>query len=369
MTTDRPATEALPRARLHAGTMPATRHSRWMTAECEPGLVSVIIPTHNRAHFLPEAMDSVWTQTYRPIELIVVDDGSTDNTPRMLEEWAKTHSGDSQFALRTFRQENKGAPVARNVGAAMSRGEFILWHDSDDLMLPRRVELALVKLRETGADVCICGFRGWGDRHYVPPDIADHPVFEAVRDGCICMTVLWLYRRRFLHDHNPWREYLVRLQDHFFYHDWLLSSPGPAIASVPLVLVVTRTSRGSVTERWYHTRADFEGRLCYLTEKLAAIQGTTNEGELRRFVASQAAEAAVHSRREFPELSASFMDLWRRSGKATPYGRTWAHRLTWRVGGVAACSLCARVTYLIRHLAGKVGRPFPGTRGHSAHVL
>lgn len=56
---------------------PETCHGRWMSEEYEPGLVSVIIPTYNRAHFLVEAMDSVWSQTYRPIELIVVADGSS----------------------------------------------------------------------------------------------------------------------------------------------------------------------------------------------------------------------------------------------------------------------------------------------------
>ena len=134
MTTDRPATEALPRARLHAGTMPATRHSRWMTAECEPGLVSVIIPTYNRARLLVEAMDSVFAQTYRPIELIVVDDGSKNNTPQVLQEWAAAHARDPRFRMRIFHEENKGAPVARNLGLIESRGEFIQFLDSDDLL-------------------------------------------------------------------------------------------------------------------------------------------------------------------------------------------------------------------------------------------
>ncbi len=75
---------------------PETCHGRWMSPEYEPGLVSVIIPTYNRAHFLVEAMDSVWNQTYRPIELIVVDDGSTDHTQDVLHDWAKKCAADDQ---------------------------------------------------------------------------------------------------------------------------------------------------------------------------------------------------------------------------------------------------------------------------------
>jgi glycosyltransferase involved in cell wall biosynthesis len=73
-----------------------------MSEEYIPGIVSVIIPTYNRAKYLVEAMDSVWNQTYRPIELIVVDDGSTDGTKEILEDWKKKLASDRDFELRYF---------------------------------------------------------------------------------------------------------------------------------------------------------------------------------------------------------------------------------------------------------------------------
>jgi len=132
---------------------PETCHGPWMNEECEPGLVSVIIPTYNRERFLVEAMDSVRAQTYRPIELIVVDDGSTDNTPQVVEEWGQKCVDDSGFELRYFHQENKGAPTARNLGLIESKGEYLKFLDSDDLLASNAVARQVAAIRDSSADV------------------------------------------------------------------------------------------------------------------------------------------------------------------------------------------------------------------------
>jgi hypothetical protein len=89
-----------------------------------PGLVSVVIPTFNRAHVLSRALDSVLSQIWEAFELIVVDDGSTDGTPGLLAGY-----GDR---LRVVSQANAGVSAARNAGILASRGEFIALLDSDD---------------------------------------------------------------------------------------------------------------------------------------------------------------------------------------------------------------------------------------------
>lgn len=108
------------------------------------GTVSVVIPTYNRVQLVIEALDSVYEQTHRPIECIVVDDGSTDDTVEVVKKWKRARTGDD-FCVRLLRQENQGAPAARNRGMEAARGDDLLFLDSDDV-LPRD---AVNTLRQT----------------------------------------------------------------------------------------------------------------------------------------------------------------------------------------------------------------------------
>jgi glycosyltransferase involved in cell wall biosynthesis len=95
-------------------------------------LVSVIIPNYNYANYLPEAVDSVLNQTYPNIELIVVDDGSSDNSKEVLASYGER-------VVAVF-QENQGVSATRNNGVAVSRGELIAFLDADDVWLPTKIE-------------------------------------------------------------------------------------------------------------------------------------------------------------------------------------------------------------------------------------
>jgi glycosyltransferase involved in cell wall biosynthesis len=99
-----------------------------------PNLVSTIIPVHNRAAMLVEAVNSVLAQTHRPIEIIVVDDGSTDETIRVADDLATLHPNE----IRVIHQQNTGAGLAREAGRRSANGEFIQYLDSDDLLLPHK---------------------------------------------------------------------------------------------------------------------------------------------------------------------------------------------------------------------------------------
>ena len=97
--------------------------------------LSVIIPTHNRVGLLPRALASIHAQTSPPAEVIVVDDGSTDGTERLMQ---------SEFpGVWYLRQENRGVAAARNHGIREARGEWLAFLDSDDEWLPQKLERQL----------------------------------------------------------------------------------------------------------------------------------------------------------------------------------------------------------------------------------
>lgn len=108
-----------------------------------PELVNCIIPVYNRSRFLQESIESVLSQTYRPIEIVIVDDGSTDDTPQLIRKLAEKASG----LIRSIRIENCGPGGAREAGLRISNGEFIQYLDSDDLLMPRKFEVQIEALR------------------------------------------------------------------------------------------------------------------------------------------------------------------------------------------------------------------------------
>ena len=101
-------------------------------------LVSVLIPTYNRAKLLKEAVQSVIDQSYRPIECIIVDDGSNDNSKEIINSFIEKNI--ENFKIKYFLQKNAGAQVARNLGTKYCTGEFIQYLDSDDLLNSEKIK-------------------------------------------------------------------------------------------------------------------------------------------------------------------------------------------------------------------------------------
>jgi glycosyltransferase involved in cell wall biosynthesis len=119
-------------------------------------LVSIIIPTYNRAHLIEETLDSVMDQTYQNWECIIVDDGSNDNTDEVVGEYVKK---DSRFKYFHRPDEHlSGGNGARNYGFKMSHGDYIQWFDSDDLMMPEKLDLKVKKLYENDVDFVFSNF-------------------------------------------------------------------------------------------------------------------------------------------------------------------------------------------------------------------
>lgn len=116
-------------------------------------LVSVIIPTYNRAYIVREAIDSVLSQTYANIEVFVVDDGSSDNTAEVLRTYGQR--------IHIVGQQNSGPAAARNRALEIARGEIITFLDSDDLWLPTYLKRQLSALERAGDNVPCSLCNGW----------------------------------------------------------------------------------------------------------------------------------------------------------------------------------------------------------------
>ena len=108
----------------------------------ENRLVSVIIPTYNNAALLPDTLESVLGQAYAPVEVIVINDGSTDGTAEVLNRFS------SHASVRIWNQSNQGDIAARNKGIELSRGEYVAFCDSDDLWNKDHVRFLVDKLEE-----------------------------------------------------------------------------------------------------------------------------------------------------------------------------------------------------------------------------
>ena len=129
-------------------------------------LVSCIIPVYNGERFLGAAVDSVLAQTRQPVEIIIVDDGSTDGTPALVARY-----GDR---VRSIRQENAGPAAARNAGLALATGAVIGFLDADDLWLPGKLAVQMTELtRSPETMICLAGMMNFRE------SAAGGPVAEA----------------------------------------------------------------------------------------------------------------------------------------------------------------------------------------------
>ncbi|MFL6061019.1 MAG: CDP-glycerol glycerophosphotransferase family protein [Marmoricola sp.] len=125
-------------------------------------VLSVVMPVYNVEEFLREALDSALTQSLHNLELIAVDDGSTDSCLEILRSYERRDP-----RVRVFTQTNSGQGVARNVGVHHARAEFVTFMDSDDTIPPQAFEHMVEVLRRSGSDFCVGGVRRFRHRQYM----------------------------------------------------------------------------------------------------------------------------------------------------------------------------------------------------------
>ena len=228
-------------------------------------LVSVIIPCFNAERWLREAIDSCLQQTYPEIEIVVVDDGSTDNSLEIIKSYGDKIIWESGA--------NRGGNYARNRGFALSSGEYIQYLDSDDYLLPEKIEMQVRFLEETKADVVYGDFKC--QRHLSERDIViEHEHFFGISGpqedilesllahGCL-PPLAYLFRRSAVVRSGGWDESLKAGQDRDFLISVLIN--GAKVVYQPGFYSVYRRY-GNVTVSSFNRGGVLENH-CWLLEK------------------------------------------------------------------------------------------------------
>lgn len=200
-------------------------------------LITCIVPVYNGELYLREAIESIRSQTYRDVEIIVVDDGSTDGTAAIAAAYGAT--------VRPISQANAGPPSARNRGLAAARGELVAFLDADDVWHPEKLEQQMARLRaRPELDACVTHIQNFWipELHAEAERFRDHRLARAL-PGYTTQTLL---ARRALFDavgqfstavqHGDSTEWFLRASEH-----------GAKIAMLPAVLVHRRLHHSNRT--------------------------------------------------------------------------------------------------------------------------
>jgi len=171
---------------------------------------SVIIPAYNRAELLGETLDSVLAQTLTDWEIIVVDDGSTDDTAATAKAYGQEHTLDED-RFRVISKPNGGVCSARNAGIARARGKYVQFLDSDDVIYPDRLDRLWSVMEREGADFALTGFEGFKGapgnvmaRHGVAREQSQHD--RALRGRFWGNSLRCAYRSDLVKRIGPWDE-------------------------------------------------------------------------------------------------------------------------------------------------------------------
>lgn len=150
-------------------------------------VVSVLIPAYNVERYLPKCLDSVLCQTFKDFEIILIDDGSTDKTGEICEDYRK-----KDFRVKVYHQENRGISATRELCLQKACGEFIQFVDSDDWIEPNMLEILVKVANDTKSDIVAFDFR---THYFHKTEIVSLPCreIETFRRNCISSlwTVLW----------------------------------------------------------------------------------------------------------------------------------------------------------------------------------
>lgn len=212
--------------------------------------VSVVIPVYNAEKYLPECMESILSQTYKNIEIICVDDGSTDKSAEIIKSF---QNGDKRIEL--IQQTNQYAGAARNNGFDAAEGDYVIFLDADDYFEQNLVEKMAAAIYEKNADIVICRSRGFDERLKKEHELGgalnleilpEKDVFSKkdIPDKIFQLTAGWawdkMYRTGFIREKNLRFQDIRAAEDQLFVD--LSLGEAEAVTVVKEILVIHRTN-------------------------------------------------------------------------------------------------------------------------------
>lgn len=228
-------------------------------------LVSIIIPVYNREKIVLNTLESIFRNRYRPIEMVLVNDGSTDNSLNVLELFKKQYQNEA-LTIKVLDQKNQGAPVARNLGYDNCKGQYIQFLDSDDYIDPDKFVDQITLMENQNADFGLCDF----SMKYIEDDKTIYHSNEDKLAKVInsygsfgCGSPL---QTRALADKISWNSELPRKQDVDYFLKSALMSNKIAYINKPLYTYVRST------EDYNRISASYEKNPPVFKERIKSLQ-------------------------------------------------------------------------------------------------
>ena len=231
-------------------------------------LVSIIVPAYNRAKEIVPTLETIVAQTYPICEIIIVDDGSADNTAEVVKSYIANYKGN--FNLSLISEENKGLAAARNFGFSHAKGDYILFFDSDDFMLPNRVERQVESIENEHADCSAAAFYRQRNGQIVKTEElclteSDTMINQILNyykcgKGLRPSSQCWMFTRRMFEELGGYDERLRSNQDIDFGFRIALSGKKIAIVNEPLSIFVDDDNPNRIMKSIWKTKKGCEYR-------------------------------------------------------------------------------------------------------------
>ena len=237
----------------------------------DKALISVIIPVYNVSEYIDRCVESLLSQTYSNIEIILINDGSNDNSSEVCHRLSDLH----EDKIRVIDQENKGVSAARNAGLDIATGEYIAFVDADDWVSEDYLEKLYTAIIENDADLASCGFTKWHNedkqKKYIYPNPGTYNKYEFYQEMHLNQVLLWvtMYRKSIIEEKNlRFDTQLRRMEDGCFVAEYCTYCD--KFVTIPEHLYYYYQREGSAINQYHHSTILGVERTAYIIEKLEA---------------------------------------------------------------------------------------------------